>query len=330
MIDVARAANVSLKTVSRVVNDETGVRPATAARVRETIVALGFRRNDMARALRHGQLSRTIGVVIEDVSNPFYSAMSRGVEEVARRQKMLVIAGSSDEDPERERDLLRSLCERRVDGLVIVPAGDDHRYLLPEIQLGTHVVFVDRPPGNIEADLILLDSFRGMYSGVEHLLAYGHRRIGIIADEPAIFTAAERLRGFRAALAAHSIPVDESLVRTGIGNSDAAEDAAAALLDLPDPPTALVTGNNLITIGSLRVLMRSGRQVALVGFDDFELAEMLPIPVSVIAYDPVELGREAAELICGRLAGDRSPHHRIVVPTALIARGSGEILPPAS
>jgi LacI family transcriptional regulator len=327
MIDVARAANVSLKTVSRVVNGEPGVRAATAARVRETIAALGFRRNDMARALRRGQLSRTLGLVIEDVSNPFYSAIIRGVEEVARRQDMLVIAGSSDEDPERERELLLSLCERRVDGLVIVPAGDDHRYLLPEIQLGTHMVFVDRPPGNIDGDVILLDSFGGTYAAVEHLLAHGHRRIGIIADAPAIFTASERLRGYREALAAHAIPVEESLIATGVSNSDAAKSAATALLAPPARATALLTGNNRITIGALRTLMSRGRQIALVGFDDFELAEMLPVPVTVIAYDPVALGRAAAKLVCRRLAGDRSPSQRIVFPTRLVARGSGEIRP---
>src|SRR5438093_6454993 len=123
MTDVALAAGVSLKTVSRVVNEERGVRPETAGLVREAILQLGFRRNDMARALRRGQRSRTLGLVIEDVSNPFYSAITRGVEEVARRRGMLVIAGSSDEDPERERELVQLLWERRVDGLLVVPTG---------------------------------------------------------------------------------------------------------------------------------------------------------------------------------------------------------------
>jgi len=149
MADVARRAAVSIKTVSRVVNEEPGVRPETAALVDEAIERLGFHRNDVARALRRGQRSRTLGLVIEDVSNPFYSAITRGVEEVARRRGLLVITGSSDEEPDRERELIRTLCERRVDGLLIVPAGDDHRYLIPELELGMRAIFIDRPPGRL-------------------------------------------------------------------------------------------------------------------------------------------------------------------------------------
>src|SRR5262249_46866086 len=155
------AARVSLKTVSRVVNGEPSVSPATAARVEAAIAELGFRRNDLARALRRGQVSRTLGLVIEDVSNPFYSAIARGVEEDVRRGGPLVIPVSSDGDPERERPLCRLLIERGVDGLLVVPAGDDHRYLLPEMRAGTPVAFLDRPPRQIDADVILLDNVGG-------------------------------------------------------------------------------------------------------------------------------------------------------------------------
>ncbi|HYT26356.1 MAG TPA: LacI family DNA-binding transcriptional regulator, partial [Actinomycetota bacterium] len=213
MRDVAEAAAVSLKTVSRVVNDEAGVRPDTAARVREAIATLGFRRNDMARVLRQGQASRTLGLVIEDVGNPFYSVVTRAVEEVARERGYLVITGSSDEDPARERDLIRSLVERRVDGLLVVPAGGDHRFLVPELRLGTAVVFMDRPPGNIDADVILLDNVGGARRATEHLLDQGHRRVAMVGDAPAIFTSAERLAGYRQALAARGVGVEERLVR---------------------------------------------------------------------------------------------------------------------
>ncbi len=327
MTDVAAAAGVSLKTVSRVVNDEPGVRPETAALVHEAIAQLGFRRNDMARALRRGQRSRTLGLVIEDVSNPFYSAITRGVEEVARKRGLLVIAGSSDEDPQRERDLVRLLCERRVDGVLVVPAGDDHRYLLPELHVDTRAVFIDRPPGNIDADVVLLDNVGGARSAVAHLLAHGHRRIAMVGDEPTIFTAVERLRGYREALVAAGLAVDDSLIRVGAHDAEAAEAATAELLSLPQPPTALFSGNNRITIGALRDLARNGRRVALVGFDDLELAEMLAVPATVVAYDAAELGRQAAELLVQRLAGDDRPPRRVVLPTTLIARGSGEVRP---
>lgn len=327
MSDVAEAAGVSLKTVSRVVNEEPSVRRETAELVHRTIEQLGFRRNDLARALRHGRRSGLFGLVIEDVSNPFYSAIARGVEEVTRRRGILAIAASSDEDAERERHLVRLFCERRVDGLLIVPAGDDHRYMLPELRSGTRVVFIDRPPGRIDADVVLLDNVGGARMAVDHLVAQGHRRIGFVGEAPGIFTTAERLRGYRETLARSGLAADPSLIRLGVHDATAAERAVYELLSLPEPPTALFAGNNRITVGGLRVLARDGFGLALVGFDDLELGEMLALPVTVVAYDATELGRKAAELLAQRLAGDDSPARRVVLATTLVARGSGEVKP---
>jgi LacI family transcriptional regulator len=325
MRDVAGTAGVSLKTVSRVVNDEPGVRPETAARVQAAISQLGFRRNDMARALRHGQPSRTLGLVIEDVSNPFYSAIARGVEEVIRERGLLLVTGSSDEEPDRERELALLFCERRVEGLLIVPTGNDHHYLLPELRLGTTAIFIDRPPVFIEADTVLLDNVGGTRKGVEYLIEQGHRRIGMIGDDLAIFTARQRARGFHEALHDAGIAADESIIRLGAHSADTADEAARELLTLPEPPTALFTGNNRITIGALRASAATGCRVALVGFDDLELAELLALPVTVIAYDPADLGRQAAELLLRRLEGDKRPPQTVILPTTLVARGFGEV-----
>jgi len=240
---------------------------------------------------------------------------------------MLAIAASSDEDGEREQDLVRVFCERRVDGLLIVPAGDDHGYMLPELRSGTRVVFIDRPPGKIDADLVLLDNVGGARMAVEHLLAHGHRRIGFVGDASGIFTTVERLRGYRETLARAGLTADPSLIRLGAHDAAAAEGAVYELLSLPEPPTALFAGNNRITVGVLRVLGRNGIRLALVGFDDLELGEMLAVPVTVVAYDAAELGRRAAELLAQRLAGDDSPPQRVVLPTTLIVRGSGEVKP---
>ena len=327
MTDVADEAGVSLKTVSRVVNGEPGVRPETAAAVHEAIAHLGFRRNYGARALRPGQRSHLLGLVIEDVSNPFYSAIFRGVEEIARSAGFLVITASSDEDPEREHALVHLFCERRVEGLLVVPAGDDHRYLLPDVRAGTRVVFLDRPPGLIEADAVLLDNVGGARSAVGHLLGLGHRRIAMLGDEERIFTAAERLRGYREEMAAAGLAVDPALVRLGPHDAGAAEVATRELMALADPPTAIFTANNRITVGAIRVLWQNGFRTALVGFDDLELAESLAVPTTAVAYDAAELGRQAARLLLLRLAGDTSPPQRIVLPTWLIERGSGEMRP---
>jgi LacI family transcriptional regulator len=321
MTDVAAAAGVSLKTVSRVVNAERGVTPETAARVREAIERLGFRRNDVARALRRGQRFRMLGLVIEDVANPFYSAIARGVEEATRERGQLLITGSSDEDPIRERELALLFCERRVDGLLVVPAGDDHRYLLPERRAGMQVVFIDRPPGKIDADAVLLDNAGGARAAAEHLLGRGHRRIAMVVDEMAIFTQRERWRGFCDALAAAGQTVDDTLVRFGVHDSATAEQVTAELLSFPGPPTAIFAANNRIVIGVLRALAAHGSDLEVVGFDDLELAELLARPPTTVSYDPADLGRKAAGLLAGRLEGDDGPAQRVILPTALVVRG---------
>ena len=184
MKDVAQAAGVSLKTVSRVVNGEPGVGAETARRVTESISWLGFRRNDLARSLRRS--SATLGLIIDDLANPFYSAIARSVEDMARRQGYVVITASSEESAERERELVATLLSRQVEGLLLVPAAREHDYLRRELSLGTEVVFLDRPPGGIDADVVLIDNAGGARAGVEHLLAQGHRRIGLLGDPPPV------------------------------------------------------------------------------------------------------------------------------------------------
>jgi LacI family transcriptional regulator len=329
MRDVAREAGVSLKTVSRVVNGEAGVGPATAARVTAAIDALGYRRNEIARSLRPGQASATVGLVIGDAGNPFYSTIARAVEEVARRYRHLLITASSEDDPNREREVVQALTRHRVDGLLIVPAGrgGEQLYLQPEFRLGTPLVFVDRPPVGVEADTILIDNVGGARRAVEHLLAHGHRRIGVVGDAPSFSTVQERLAGYRQALATAGIPFEESLVRLSPHDTAEAESVASALLDGPDDVTAIFATNNRMSIGVLRALRTHRRRIALVGFDDFELADMLSTPVTVVRHDTAEMGRLAAERLFARLSGDDSPPRRLVLPTVLVPRGSGEIRP---
>jgi LacI family transcriptional regulator, galactose operon repressor len=327
MRDVAQAAGVSLKTVSRVVNGEAGVGTETATRVTQAIEALGFYRNEIARSLRPGQASATVGLVIGDVSNPFYSTIARAVEQVARARRHMLITASSEDDPGLERDVVHTMSRYRVDGLLIVPAGrgGHQRYLERELSMGTPVVFLDRPPAGVAADMILLDNVGGARLAVEHLLAHGHRRIGVVGDAPSFSTVLERLEGYRLALAAAGLPVEDSLVRLSPHNTAEAESVADALLAQRDPPTAIFTTNNRMSIGVLRALRGRGRRIALVGFDDFELADMLATPITVVAHDPSEMGRLGAELLFARLAGNDGPPKRLVLTTTLVVRGSGEI-----
>lgn len=327
MKDVAARAGVGLKTVSRVVNGEAGVTPDTERRVQDAITALGFRRNDSARILRKGRTA-SIGLVLEDLADPFYAPLNRAVEEVARAHGALLINGSSAEDAERERELALAFCARRVDGLIVIPAGSDHRYLEPEMAAGIATVFVDRPAGLIDADVVLSDSFGGAREGVAHLIAHGHRRIGFLGDQPRIHTATERLRGYRAAMADAGLPVDDAWVSLGATAPERVRREAERMLGGPRPVTALFAGNNRVTVTVVRVLARSPRPVALVGFDDFELADLLSPGVTVVAQDAARLGRTAAERLFRRLDGVPEAPRRVELPTRLVARGSGE-LPPA-
>jgi LacI family transcriptional regulator len=320
MRDVAHTAGVSLKTVSRVINAEAGVTPATAAKVTEAIDALGFERNDLARSLRQGRSSSTLGLVIEDVANPFYSAVAQAVEAVASARGFLLITASALEDAERERELVGALLRRRVDALLVVPAGPDHRY----ISGAARTVFLDRPPQGIEADTVLLDNLGGARSAVEHLIAQGHTRIACVADTATLYTMRERLTGYREALAAAGLGEDPVLVASGNRDAASAHAAAERLLALPAPtrPTAIFAANNRNTVGVLHAL--AGRTpVALVGFDDFELADLLG--TTVVRADPWRLGEQAAALAFARLDGDNRPPLEITVPTELIVRGSAEV-----
>jgi len=327
MNDVARLARVSLKTVSRVVNREPGVHPATAQKVRAAIDALEFRRDTGVADVRRGVSTGTIAVVTDDAANPFYSALIRGIEHVARGHDRLVLTGSANQDPGQERELIMDFCARQVDGLVVVPVGDHHGYLVPHIRTGTPLVFVDRPAGDITADTVLVDNAGGMARAVRHLAAQGHRRLAYIGDAPHIFTAAERLRGFREGCADAGLRCIESLVAMGPQDSRSVAAALRRVLRRRGPATAVVTGNNRITVLVLRALAEMPDRPALVGFDDFELADLLEPKVSVIAQDVEALGRAAAGLLFARMDGRPAPPHQVTLPVRLIPRGSGEIPP---
>ncbi|HWD04411.1 MAG TPA: LacI family DNA-binding transcriptional regulator [Amycolatopsis sp.] len=327
MSDVARLAGVSIKTVSRVVNDEPAVHPDTAERVVAAIEQLGFRRNLGARNLRRGSSTGTIGLIVEDVGNPFYSELNRAVERIATSFGRHVLTGSSEENSDRERELALEFCARRVDGVLVVPAGLQHGYLVPEMRAGTPVVFLDRPAGDIVADTVLVDNLGGTIEAVTHLVAHGHRRIAFVGDSPDIFTAAERLRGFREGCVRNGVSYDESLVVMRTPTPDSIGHVVSALLTGPDGATAVIAGNNRVAVNLLRALAHAAHRPAMVSFDDFELADLLDPPVTVVAHDVSALGHAAAELLFARIQGDQSAPRKVVLPVHLVARGSGEVAP---
>ncbi|MFL6116107.1 MAG: LacI family DNA-binding transcriptional regulator [Catenulispora sp.] len=332
MRDVAARAQVSFKTVSRVVNDEAGVSPALARRVRRAIDELDFQPNAGARNLRRSdRRTSSVGLLLENVANPFSAALQRAVEDIATPRGVIVFSGSVEEDPERERTLVREFSARRADGLLLVPASADQSYLAGELRAGTAVVCVDREASGLAVDSVVTTNELGAAEGVRHLAARGHRRIAFLGDRRTITTEQQRYQGYCDALGAAGLPLDPALVVPDMRSSALAEGAVVRLLSQPDPPTALFTAQNLITIGAVRALRRIGseRQVAVVGFDDFPLADLLSPGVTVVAQDPTAIGRLAATLLFDRIAGRAGPPTTHVLPTTLIHRGSGEIPAPA-
>jgi LacI family transcriptional regulator len=333
MREVAALAGVSLKTVSRVVNGEPGVSGDLTDRVQLAAQRLDYQPNLTASSLRRNDgKTKTIGLLLENVANPFSSALHRAVEDVARPRGVVVFAGSLDEDHARERELAKAFSSRRVDGLIVVPAGHDQSYLTSERRAGTAMVFVDRPPTLLDADAVLTANTAGARSAVAHLVKHGHRRIGYLGDLAQIATAVERYAGYCEALDRAGIPVDPALVRHDLHASDQAQTAFAQMLMAPEPPTAVFASQNLITIGAIRALRMLGvhEKVALVGFDEILLADLLQPAVTLVVQDVTAMGVLAAELLFARLDGDDGPSQRHVLGTQLVERGSGEIRGPAA
>lgn len=330
MRDVAALAGVSIKTVSRVVNGEPGVAVAVRERVQDAVQRLDYRHHLAASNLRRGS-SRTglVGALLQDVSNSFSAALLRSLEDALRDRGTAILSASLDEEPERERSLVHDLVTRRVDALVLMPSTDRQDYLSSDVRAGMPVVFVDREPRGVAADSVTVDNVGGARMGTEHLLAQGHRRVACLTDLAEIYTAASRRKGFDEAFAARGIRPHEKLVVTGLRGPGAAEAAISHLLELDQPPTAIFAGRNDLAQGALRALHRSDLEtsVALVGFDDFPLADLVNPPLTVIRQDVGRIGRLTAELLLDRLDGDTSAPRRIVVEPTLVARGSGEIAP---
>lgn len=330
MRDVAALAGVSLKTVSRVVNRESGVSDELVARVSRAAEQLDYRPNLTASNLRRSdQRTGTIGLLVEDVANEFFASIHRGVEEVARERKVAVIAASLDQDPAMERDLVAAFASRRVDGLILAPTAPEQGYLTNELRSGWPIVCIDRRPQGVDIDSVVTDNREAAGAGTTHLLSAGHQMVAFIGGVATLSTEQARFAGFVDAMSAAGVPIRGDLVHHGAVGSDQARALAGAMLDAPNPPTAVFSGQNLITMGAVRALRerRLEHRVALVGFDDFALADLLDPAVTVVAQDARAIGHLAAELLFRRMADPSQPSRTHVVPSTLVTRGSGEIRP---
>jgi LacI family transcriptional regulator len=333
--EVGLLAGVSAMTASRALRGDPRVSARTTERVRSAAAQLGYRRNELARGLRLGRTAGMIGLVVTNLANPFYSQLALGVEAVAAEHGMKVVVSNTADRVDREREIVDDLAARRVDGIIVVPAGDDQDHLDPAQLNGTPVVLAARPPAGIPVDCALLDDFGGARQATSLLVADGHRRIGFLGP-PAAWTSAERLRGFRSVLAGSDIAVCDDLVSCEQRDIASAERAAARMFALPEPPTALFCANSRNTLGAVRAVKRHAAATAIFGFDDFEVADMLDVSLRVVSYAPEELGRRAAALLFGRLeekhaaAAEPAPPARAILPTSIVDHRTGTLSEPGA
>lgn len=324
--DVARLAGVSPKTVSRVYAQRDKVAAETAERVLTAAKRLRFRPNSLAQSLRRGGASSTVGFIMGELRNPFYYTVAAGIEKELAAQGFTLIVATTDDSVEGEERVADTLLAQRVGALLLVPVSDDQSYLDGERQLGTPVIAIDRPARNLVADAVVLENRRGAFDAASALIARGHRRIGYVCNPASVYTQAERVRGYREALAGAGIAPNPAWERLLDDPSVPAEHIVRDLLSGPDAPTALIAGNNRLCVGALRAIRDLDAPPALIGFDDFDTADVLG--VTVVGHDPAEMGRRAARLAIERMADPTAFTTQIELPTRLIARGSGE-RPPA-
>jgi len=331
--DVAAEAGVSIKTVSRVVNDEANVSTELRDRVRAAVDDLHYVPNSVARSLKVG-LGDTVGVVIDSIADPFFAALTSAAEATALEAGLNVVFGSTGRDPGRERRQVERMAMQQVRGVILAPVQGDHSYLA-RYHNRLPVVLVDRELEADSFDTVLVDDYGATRGAVQHLLRHGHRRIAFVGADPSLVTTTERLRGYHDALDRAGVRRDSGLVTTGMTEAGAGEATLMLLRGRPDV-TAFFTANTVASLGAVHTLHTVRRtDVAMVGFGDFPLAGTLEPGITCVDQDPALIGEVATSHLLARLglrpgsaAASARPGERVVVPTRLLQRGSGEVVAP--
>jgi LacI family transcriptional regulator len=331
--DVARRAGVSTSTVSHVVNNTRFVSDELRERVQAAMRDLDYTPSAAARSLTTKR-AHTIALIVSDIRNPFFASVARGVEDVAQEHGYTLVLCNSDEDAEREFACLSALETRAVDGVLLASAGVADEHLSRLVRAGYPIVLVDRDLPDLGAPAVLLDNEGAAYSAVWHLITRGHRRIAMLSGRAAISTTTERVAGYQRALREAGIDVDDRLVVSGASTSEGGAAATKTVLEVDEPPSAIFSGNNLMSIGALQAIVNHGLavpdDVALVGFDDFPFpwSDAFRPHLTTIAQPTYELGRRAAELLVQRLKGSSAMAvERVVLDGQLVVRESSGAVP---
>lgn len=327
--DVAELSHSSIKTVSRVINNEPNVRPELTARVQKAIKKLNYHPNATAGRLRRSpSKTGTIAVLVDDIANDFSSRIFRAIEDYSRERGVEVFAGSVDSEPEREVALVKNFASRGVDGFIILPSHSDHSYLNSHINKDCPVVFVDRPPSKYEADAVLTDNVGGVYEAVNSLIQLDHKRIAYLGDTSSIHTAKERLKGYKKALVKAGIEFDVEIAQLDLREQDKARNFLLKIFKSKNPPTAIFAGRNTLTEECIRVLaeLKLQNKVALIGFDELPYADLVSPTISLVVQDIEGIARAAAAIVFERIAGrGASKVEEVRLNTRFIQRESGKI-----
>jgi LacI family transcriptional regulator len=324
--EVARQAKVSVGTVSNVLAGSATVRSELRRRVEDAMRGLDYHPNQIARSLKTRQ-TKTLGMVISDITNPFFPQVVRGAEDAAIAAGYLLITLNTDDNPERERQSLSMLRARKVDGLLLTVAAsrDDMHHVAQFRDSGLPIVCIDREVPGIPLDLVCSDNARGAKMCMQHLISRGHRRIGYLSGTVGLFTAVTRLDGFNQALAEAGLPADPRLVRHGDFRFDSGYRLAKEMLLEHEPPTALFGSNAMMGFGALKAIhelgLRCPEDVALAMFDDVPFGDVIQPRLTVVAQPAYEMGHVATELLIARLEGRETsaePVKRVLVPELLV------------
>lgn len=324
---VADIAGVSIATVSRVLNADPVVKGETRLAVQKAIQVSGYRPNRVAQRLRTtGRSKKLIGLLIPDIRNPFYVEVIRGIEEYAYAHDSAVVIGNFSQDPKKEKLYIDILRSESVDGFVVAPATGKDKNIEQLIYDGHPVVCIDRGLTDLHVDVVKSDNEKGAFTATEHLIKLGHRRIAHITGDPAISTTAERIAGYGAALQKYNLATEPELIRGKASDFKSGVELTAEILDLPAPPTAIFTGNNLLTFGALETLLKRNvkipEDVAVVGFDDVYWSTSLNPPLTAVQQHGFEIGQRAIELLYQRIANPARIPATFIVKTDLMIRRS--------
>ncbi len=324
--EIAKLAGVSSATVSRVINDDPRVSPETASQVKQIISQYGYVQNVIARNLRMAS-TKTIGFLIPDIANPFFSAVLTGIEAVCAQYGYNILLENTSEDRIKERAALDTLLKQRIDGIVAIVVNESGEQLGGFRAMNVPVVLIDRRTQREDYDCVVIDNVGGVGSGVDYLLRLGHTKIAIIHGQKNITPGEERLRGYIEAMTRAGIAINPAYIMDGNFTEEGAYSCTRELIQLPAPPTAIIAANNIMTMGVYKALadmrIKIPYEISLLGFDDFPLAAYLSPPISIINRPTVEMGKIATEMLFERLRDEfsQAPREKLL-PTHLIIRGS--------